>query len=140
MFFWRRGVTPRACVADRTILRINRHLAAASPELAEEGEACPCEIVPRQGPADPSWRYILINTYGEPPSIVMAPRGAKITERLPKLLLNYDGIRAVAPEFYRDVVATCARACREPAANIREMKDFAKRYVEHRVDCAWLPE
>ncbi|WP_288367805.1 hypothetical protein [uncultured Alcanivorax sp.] len=104
------------------------------------GDARPCEIVPRQGAADPSWRYILINTYGEPPSLVMAPRGAKITERLPELLMNYDGIRPVAPEFYRDVVSTCARACREPAANVREMKSFLKRYEEHWVDCSWQPE
>ena len=104
------------------------------------GDACPCEIVPRQGAADPSWRYVLINTYGETPSIVMAPRGAKITERLPDLLMNYDGIRAVAPEFYRDVVSTCARACREPAANIREMKDFVKRYEAQWANCAWQPE
>jgi hypothetical protein len=104
------------------------------------GDASPCEIVPWQGAADPSWRYVLINTYGEPPSIVMAPRGAKITERLPDLLMNYDGIKTVAPEFYRDVVSTCARACREPAANIREMKDFVKRYKEHWVDSAWQPK
>lgn len=104
------------------------------------GDAHPCEIVPRQGAADPSWRYVLINTYGEPPSIVMAPRGAKITERLPDLLMNYAGTTSVAPEFYRDVVSTCARACREPAANIREMKDFVKRYEAHWADCTWQPE
>ncbi len=108
--------------------------------ISKGGDACPCEIVPRLGAADPSWRYVLINTYGEPPSIVMAPRGAKITERLPELLMNYDGIRPVAPEFYRDVVSTCARACREPVANIREMKDFVKRYEERWVGCAWQPE
>ena len=108
--------------------------------ISKGGDARPCEIVPRQGAADPSWRYVLINTYGEPPSIVMAPRGGKITERLPELLMNYDGIRSVAPEFYRDVVSTCARACCESAANIREMKDFVKRYEEHWVDCAWQPE
>jgi len=62
--------------------------------------------------ADPGWCYLLINTYGEPPSIVMAPCGANITERFPELLMNYDGIRSVAPEFCRDVVSTCARACR----------------------------
>jgi hypothetical protein len=70
----------------------------------------------------------------------MAHRGAKITERLPDLLMNYDGIKTVAPEFYRDVVSTCARACREPAANIREMKDFVKRYKEHWVDSVWQPK
>ena len=104
------------------------------------GDACPCEIVPRQGAADPSWRYVLINTYGEPPSIVMTPRGAKITELLPNLLMNYAGTTSVSPDFYRDVVSTCARACREPAANIREMKDFVKRYEAHWADCACQPE
>ncbi|MHC1698900.1 MAG: hypothetical protein AB9919_12740 [Geobacteraceae bacterium] len=108
--------------------------------LSGGGDARPCEIVPRQGAADPSWRYVLINRYGTPPSIVMAPRGAKITERLPDLLMNYAGITPVSPEFYREVVSTCARACREPAANIREMKDFVKRYEEHWVGCAWQPE
>lgn len=108
--------------------------------ISDGGNAYPCEIVPRQGVADPSWRYVLINTCGEPPSVVMAPRGAKITERLPDLLMNYAGITPVSPEFYRDVVFTCARACREPGANIREMKDFVKRYQAHWADCAWQPE
>lgn len=108
--------------------------------ISKGGDARPCEIVPRQGAADPSWRYVLINTYGKPPSIVMAPRGAKITERLADLLLNYDGITPVSPEFYRDVISTCARACREPAANIREMKKFVKRYEEQWGCCAWQPE
>lgn len=108
--------------------------------ISKGGDARPCEIVPRRGAADPSWRYVLINTFGEPPSIVMTPRGAKITERLPDLLLNYVGITPVSSEFYRDVVSTCARACREPVTNIREMKDFVKRYEEHWVSCAWQPE
>ncbi len=108
--------------------------------ISKGGDARPCEIVPRQGAADPSWRYVLINTYGDPPSIVMTPRGAKITERHPDLFMNYAGITHVSPEFYRDVVSTCARACREPAANIREMKDFVKRYEAHWTDCAWQPE
>jgi hypothetical protein len=108
--------------------------------IPKGGDARPCEIIPRQGAADPSWRYVLINTYGEPPSLVMASRGAKITERLSDLLMNYAGITSVAPEFYRDVVSSCARACREPAANIREMKAFVKRYEAHWADCAWQPE
>jgi len=94
------------------------------------GDASPFEIIPDKGLADPSWRYVLINTYGEPPSIVMAPRGDRITDRLPDLLLNYSGIHSVSPEFYRDVVSTCARASREPSANKREMAEFAKRYQQ----------
>ena len=109
-------------------------------DISKGGDASPCEIVPYQGNADPSWRYVLINTFGEPPSIVMSPRGDKVTERLPDLLMNYSGITSVSPELYRDVVSTCARACREPVANVREMTDFVKRYEEHWVDCAWQPE
>ena len=125
--------------AGPCVLMANKPMAIKEvyEDLSRGGDASPCEIVPRQGAADPSWRYVLINTYGEPPSIVMAPRGVKITERLPELLMNYDGVRTVAPEFYRDIVSTCARACREPTANIREMKDFVKRYEARWVDCAW---
>ncbi|AMV70701.1 hypothetical protein DBW_0300 [Desulfuromonas sp. DDH964] len=129
------GAGPYVLVAQKPLA-----LKEAYESISKGGDARPCEIVPRQGAADPSWRYVLINTYGEPPSIVMTPRGEKITERLPELLMNYAGITHVSPEFYRDVVSTCARACREPASNIREMQDFVNRYEEHWVDCAWQPE
>ncbi|MDN5925579.1 MAG: hypothetical protein L0I29_00715 [Hyphomicrobiales bacterium] len=108
-------------------------------EISSGGDASPCEIVPVQGAADPSWRYVLINPYGCPPSIVMAPRGEPITERLPGLLMNYEGIRPVSRAFYHDVVSTCARACQTPQANRREIKEFAKRYKQQWADCAWLP-
>lgn len=108
--------------------------------LSHGGDACPFEIVPRRGAADPSWRYVLITLYDDPPSILMAPRGEKITERLPELLLNYDGIHPVASEFYRDVVSTCAQACCDPAANGREMKEFARRYEKRWKECTWQPE
>ena len=128
--------------AGPCVLVANKPLALKEiyESISKGGDARPCEIVPRQGATDPSWRYVLINTYGESPSIVMAPRGAKITERLSDLLMNYAGIKCVSPDFYRDVVSTCARACREPAANIREMKDFVKRYKEQWAGCAWQPE
>ncbi len=129
------GAGPYVLVAQKPLA-----LKEAYESISKGGDARPCEIVPRQGAADPSWRYVLINTYGEPPSIVMTPRGEKITERLPELLMNYAGISHVSPELYRDVVSTCARACREPAANIREMQEFVNRYEEHWVDCAWQPE
>ncbi|MER8833236.1 hypothetical protein [Mesorhizobium sp. M0909] len=109
-------------------------------EISGGGDACPCEIVPVQGPADPSWRYVLINAYGSPPSIVIAPRGARITDRIPDLILNYEGVRSVSLPLYRDVVSTCARACQTPAANMREMKDFARRYEKRWADCVWLPD
>lgn len=99
--------------------------------LSGGGNACPCEIIPSQGAADPSWRYVLINNYDAPPSIVMAPRGAKISEHLPDLLMNYGEITPVSQEFYRNIVSTCARACREPTANSSEMQHFGKLYEKH---------
>ena len=109
-------------------------------EISGGGDACPCEIVPAQGPADPSWRYVLVNAYGSPPSIVMVPRGAPIADRLPELILNYAGIRIVSLALYRDVVNTCARASNVPQANVREMNDFAKRYATQWADRMWLPD
>jgi len=122
------------------IARKPREISEAYDSLSKGGDACPCEILPSCGDADPSWRYVLINTFGEPPSIVLVARGGTVADRLPDLLLNYDGQRLVAPALYRDIVSTCARACREPAANIREMKKFVKRYEEYWINAAWRPE
>lgn len=109
-------------------------------EISDGGNASPCEIVPAQGAADPSWRYVLINAYGSPPSIIMAPRGTSIADRLPELILNFVGVRIVPLPLYRDVVTTCARACHTPQANAREMNDFARRYAQQWADRVWLPE
>lgn len=122
------------------ILRKAQAIEAIYLEISGGGDACPCELVPAQGLADPSWRYMLINAHSTPPTIVMAPRGEALTERLPDLMMNYEGIRQVSQAFYRDVVATCARACRTPQANVREMTEFAGRYEQRWADCAWLPD
>ena len=107
-------------------------------EISEGGDASPCEIVPNQGAADPSWRYVLISKcYDEAPSIIMSPRGAIISERLPDLLINYEGIKSIPQDFYRDVVSTCAKACLTPASNWREMEGFAKRYMSHWLYRIW---
>lgn len=132
------GYTPAGpCVL---IARKAQALEAIYQEISGGGDACPCELVPARGQADPSWRYVLINAHSTPPTLVMAPRGETITERLPDLMMNYEGIRPVSPAFYRDVVTTCARACQAPMANVREMMEFAKRYERHWSDCAWLPD
>ncbi|AMM87355.1 hypothetical protein JET14_21715 (plasmid) [Martelella lutilitoris] len=122
------------------IARKAQAIEAIYQEISGGGDACPCELVPAQGQADPSWRYVLINAHSTPPTIVMAPRGEVITERLPDLILNYEGIRPVSQALYRDVVTTCARACQTPQANVREMTEFAKRYERYWIDCAWLPD
>lgn len=122
------------------ILRKAQAIEAIYQEISGGGDACPCELVPAQGQADPSWRYVLINAHSTPPTIVMAPRGEAVTERLPDLMMNYEGIRPVSQAFYRDVVTTCARACQTPQANVREMTEFAGRYEQYWADCAWLPD
>ncbi|WP_247749317.1 hypothetical protein [Rhizobium sp. L245/93] len=122
------------------IARKAKAIEAIYQEISGGGDACPCEFVPAHGQADPSWRYVLINAHSTPPTIVMAPRGEAVTERLPDLLLNYEGIRPVSQTFYRDVVITCARACQTPQANVREMTEFAKRHEQQWIDCAWLPD
>ena len=54
--------------------------------------------------------------------------------------MNYSGTCEVPAALYRDVVSTCARACCDPAANLREMKDFAKRHRDCWADGIWMPE
>lgn len=122
------------------VLRKAQAIEAIYQEISGGGDACPCELVPAQGQADPSWRYVLINAHSTPPTIVMTPRGEAITERLPDLMMNYEGVRPVSQAFYRDVVTTCARACQTPQANVREMMEFAGRYEQHWANCAWLPD
>ena len=38
--------------------------------------------------------------------IIMAARGSQLVERMPELVENYQGVRGVDPEMYRDVVMT----------------------------------
>jgi hypothetical protein len=129
------GASPCVLVAKRSPA-----VKAVYESISGGGDACPCEVVPSQGPADPSWRYVLINPYGKPSSVLVAPRGAAITERLPDLLLNYAGITFVSKNFYRDLVSTCSKASRDPSANIREMRAFVKRYKECWANGYWQPE
>lgn len=100
-------------------------------EISGGGDANPWELLPITGAADPSWRYILINTFGAPPSIVMVPRGDRIADRLDDLILNFVGPLSVTRPFYQEVVATCARACLSPEANVAAMTEFVRRHEKH---------
>lgn len=106
-------------------------------ELTGGGDAEVWEIVPEKGMAEPSWRYILMCRYQCQPSIIMAPRGEKITDNLPQLLVNFRGLQPVSIEFYRDMVSTCARACQAPEANVSEMSKFGERYYSDWVTDGW---
>lgn len=122
------------------IARKPQALEAVYTEISGGGDANPWELLPGTGAADPSWRYILINAYGSPPSFVMVLRGDRIADRLGDLILNFAGPLSVDRSFYQEVVATCARACRSPEANITSMTEFARRHEQHWTDCAWQPE
>lgn len=121
------------------IAKKEKSLKAIYEIISNGWNARPCEIIPIDGTADPSWRYFLINTYCIPPSIVMAPRGSKIAESMPKLLANYYGIQKIPIALYRDFVSTCSRACVSVDANIREMQDFVSKHHNCWVNGSWLP-
>lgn len=92
------------------------------------GDAEPCEVVPSSGPADPSWRYFIVNGCGMRLCVVMAPRGERITGRMGNLLFNFSGVVAIPTDIYHDFVASCGRACRSPSANSPEMEDLEERH------------
>jgi hypothetical protein len=86
------------------------------------------EAVPESGQTDPSWRYLLFQSCGGPPNIMMFERGSKEADRLnDKFFINFEGVRSVPRRLYRDVVATGARASHSPLANRREMRGFEER-------------
>ena len=82
--------------------------------------------------ADPSWRFVIFQACGELPCIIMFPRGTVIAERVNSgLFINFGGHQVVSMATYRDIVATCARACTSPSANRREMEAFIKRRSDY---------
>ena len=124
-------VGPYALIAD-TPLGTRR----CYDEVSHGGDATPFEILPDQGAADPSWRYVLVHSMGDLLAVVLSPRGAKISDDLPRLLLNYAGAASIPAKVYREVVSACARACAKPEANVPEMTLLAKRWFKE----DWLPD
>ncbi|MDR1297560.1 MAG: hypothetical protein LBO05_09360 [Deltaproteobacteria bacterium] len=108
-------------------------------QLTNGGDARPTEILPGRGAADPSWRYILINPFGQAPSFIMFPGGEKISEKIHKITSSNGSISVVTREFYQDVVSTCAKACRHPRNNLPVIAEFADRYKEFWENGFWDP-
>jgi hypothetical protein len=87
------------------------------------------EVVPESGQTDPSWRYLLFQGCGEPPSIMMFERGSKAAANLnDTFFINFEGVWRVPSKLYRDVVATGAHASHSPLINRREMRTFEQRH------------
>lgn len=110
-----------------------RSISAAYVELSCGGDLeYSFEALPDRGAADPSWRYLVFKAYRREPSIIMVPRGTVVAEQINDCtFINYDGQRLVKVGIYRDIVATCSRACAAPTANVPEMLAFAERDYEY---------
>lgn len=106
-------------------------LEEALTTITHGGDAIPYEAVPTGQPADPSWRYFLIETHGVGASVVMIPRGNPLADRMDSLVLNYEGIKSVPDALYRDLVGTVGKACLTPWANTTEVADFNLRHSEY---------
>lgn len=106
-------------------------LEEALTTITHGGDAIPYEAVPSEQPADPSWRYFLIETHGVGASVVVIPRGNPLADRMDSLVLNYEGIRSVPDALYLDLVGTVGKACLTPLANTTEVADFNLRHSEY---------
>lgn len=89
------------------------------------------EVIPLFGSPDPSFRYILFARCFEPqsPFVLLVPRGSRLTRKnLSEYLTNLEPEpRRVSEAFYRDLVETCGRACRDSTRNQDELVAFARR-------------
>lgn len=86
------------------------------------------EVIPENGNADPSWRYVIFKACGESPNIIMFARGSNSAEKIgDKMLMNFDGLKSIPATIYRDVVSTCAKASSDPHANRKMMFEFIDR-------------
>lgn len=115
------AVMPRVLIADRL-----RKAIAAYDEVSHGGDLqLSFEAVPESSNADPSWRYLVMCSWGGSPSILMFPRGGSAVEKLDSThFMNFDGIKATPNDFYRDLVQTCAAACRSPSENVAVTTTF----------------
>lgn len=91
------------------------------------------EVVPLSGSSDPSFRYILFARCFQPqsPFALLVPRGSRLTRKnMSDYLTNMEPEpRSVRESFYRDLVETCGRACRDCTRNRDELTAFAHRHA-----------
>lgn len=91
-------------------------------EISIGGSSSGFEVIPKDGLADPNWRYFVLDA--ESPSILMIMRGDRIAEKLTVNLSIYLGSIAISGESYREIVSTCARASISPESNFIESQKF----------------
>ena len=95
------------------------------------------EALPASGLPDPSWRYLVFQAYGGAPNIMLVARGSGVDSKLSQgLFINFQGAKPIRLALYRDIVRTCAKACRDSRSNIRAMKELNDRHVSFFADIA----
>ena len=90
------------------------------------------EVVPKDGAADPSWRYVVIESFSGLPTIIMFARGSAVAESLNKSkFINYQGLQPIEKNVYRELVEACAKACSSTAENRNSAMAFVRRHCDY---------
>lgn len=122
------------CILIAGSLRATLHLY---DELTHGGDVdYAIEILPASGPADPSWRYVLIQACGCLMNVLMVPRGGDVSANLDAAhFINLSEQCDIPAALYNGVVGTCASACIDTARNRTEMMAYLRqnydRLVQH---------
>lgn len=119
---------PRVLVASSL-----RATIAAYDEVSHGGDlAMSFEAVPEQSAADPSWRYVVMESCGGLPTIIMFPRGSTVADKLDEShFINYQGLQPIKDGVYRDLVHTCGKACASAVENRKVATEFARRHLDY---------
>lgn len=138
------------------VLKINRHLLKACPSLASSpraalrvfneatcgGDVAFCvEAIPDKGPGDPRWRYVVFQGWSGEVHIILVARDSEFSATFGAADFEKGAGPSVIPSAtYQDLVASCDRACADPAVNRLEILEFLIRSNElfqQLVEDAW---
>ena len=118
----------KACIL---IAEMGKHAREAYLALTHGGDlALSIDAVPDRGVPDPSWQYLTFAAHGSQPSVIMVPRGDRVSTQMPDYFMNYAGRQTIPEKVYRDIVATCAAVGRKPAQNIALTKGLYLRHSD----------
>lgn len=113
------------------IAEMGKHSREAYLALTHGGDlALSIEAVPDRGVPDPSWQYLTFAAHGSQPSVIMVPRGGRVSTQMPDYFMNFTGTQTIPEKVYRDIVATCAAVGRKPAQNIALTKGLYLRHSD----------
>lgn len=106
------------------------HTKEAYNALSKGGDlAFSIDAVPDKGIPDPSWQYLMFMPHGQGPSIIMIPRGSKLSATMATSFINFNGTHQIPEKLYRDIVSTCAMVGREPGRNIELSAELHVRQI-----------